>query len=174
MSSYNYLSVVSYWNNRWSQPCSGTANTAHDYRNDMGSNTTATPGVNSTGGCTTPSGANALGWGPLDGSWLAMTCTWYNAFGQITNADIRFDTSDRNWTVYDELLDANTWSFDSVAVHELGHAAGLDHINDSTQVMYPYINGGQKKTLIGTGDKAGIAAMYGIFDCNTVPGGTCR
>jgi hypothetical protein len=62
-----------------------------------------------------------------------------------------------------------TWGYDieTVAIHEFGHALGLDHSNVSTADMYPYYNG--IKNVLGTDDINGIRAVYGprqedIFD----------
>ncbi|WP_413627949.1 M57 family metalloprotease [Fructilactobacillus vespulae] len=46
---------------------------------------------------------------------------------------------------------------DSVAIHELGHALGLDHSQDSTSVMYPVNQG---VTQLSDGDLAALQAIY--------------
>ncbi|MFD0897512.1 matrixin family metalloprotease [Loigolactobacillus binensis] len=45
----------------------------------------------------------------------------------------------------------------SVAVHELGHALGLDHSTDSESVMYPVEQG---KTVLTAADLAGLKSIY--------------
>jgi hypothetical protein len=54
-----------------------------------------------------------------------------------------------------------TWGYDieTVAIHEFGHALGLDHSNVITADMYPYYNG--TKNILGTDDINGIRAVYG-------------
>jgi len=44
-----------------------------------------------------------------------------------------------------------------IALHELGHLVGLDHVTDATQLMYP--EGQPGVTEFGAGDLAGLAAL---------------
>lgn len=53
------------------------------------------------------------------------------------------------------------YDFQTVVIHELGHALGLDHSSLSTADMYPYYNG-VKQTLT-TDDIAGIQNVYGAY-----------
>lgn len=46
----------------------------------------------------------------------------------------------------------------SAAIHETGHALGLDHSQDKDSVMYPVDQG---KTTLSSGDIAGLKAIYG-------------
>src|SRR5262249_51648636 len=52
-----------------------------------------------------------------------------------------------------------TYDLQSVAVHEMGHALGLDHSSDSTAVMYATYNG--TKRSLSSDDISGIQAIYG-------------
>jgi len=49
-------------------------------------------------------------------------------------------------------------------LHELGHAVGLGHINDSNQVMYEYTDG-RFTPDYGSGDKAGLAQVGAPAGC---------
>ncbi|WP_201845224.1 matrixin family metalloprotease [Myceligenerans indicum] len=53
---------------------------------------------------------------------------------------------------------------ETVALHELGHALGLDHVDDATQIMYP--EGSLDVRELGDGDREGLA-LAGRGTCHT-------
>jgi hypothetical protein len=58
-------------------------------------------------------------------------------------------------------------SWGDVALHELGHIVGLAHVNDSTQVMYPDVTGGEAR--LGAGDLAALERIGRDGGCIEVP-----
>ncbi len=77
---------------------------------------------------------------------------------QITHSGIHFDLSE-NWSITD-ILEITEVDFFTVALHEIGHALGLGHSDDSFALMFPSYSLGAVKGL-GTDDIAGITALYG-------------
>ncbi len=51
----------------------------------------------------------------------------------------------------------NTTDFYAVMLHEIGHVIGLDHVNDTSEIMNGYIS----TSDLGDGDIAGAQYMYG-------------
>ena len=58
-------------------------------------------------------------------------------------------------------------SWGDVALHELGHIVGLAHVEDSTQVMYPDVTGGEAR--LGAGDLAGLERIGRAGGCVDTP-----
>ncbi|PUB15497.1 matrixin family metalloprotease [Yoonia sediminilitoris] len=82
-----------------------------------------------------------------------------NDVAEIFSATIYMD-SDNTWVPDDE----GGLSFFAVVLHEIGHALGLDHVTDNTEIM----NATVYATELGDGDIAGIQALYGVRE-STVP-----
>ncbi|XP_017777221.1 PREDICTED: neutrophil collagenase [Nicrophorus vespilloides] len=78
----------------------------------------------------------------------------------VNNAqsDIHFDL-DEDWTWRGD----NGINFFQTAVHELGHALGLSHINETDSVMYPYYTYKENYSLTKS-DIARIQYLYGVRD----------
>ncbi|MFH0940098.1 MAG: PKD domain-containing protein [Planctomycetota bacterium] len=57
------------------------------------------------------------------------------------------------------LADQGNYALDVVALHEIGHILGLDHTNNSNNVMFPTARGHR---TFGSGDRAGAAVLYPI------------
>ena len=69
---------------------------------------------------------------------LAVTTTrWDPVTHELLAADMAFNTG-YIWNIYHG-SEGSRPDFQRVAVHELGHAAGLNHIYDTSSIMYPII-----------------------------------
>ena len=124
-----------------------------------GGSTTAGTGAcgGSSGGL---DGQNTVGWAPQSGSVLAVTCSWFSSTGSPYRDAIEFDMQfdpDWNWTTGVPA----TVDLQSVALHEFGHALGLNHSSDYSAVMYASYPSGAIKRTLTQDDRDGLYAIYG-------------
>jgi hypothetical protein len=97
-----------------------------------------------------------LAWGNLDGKDGTLAEAHWQYQGQLnTEAEIVFDLAE-SWTP--QAATATSYSFLDVAIHEIGHTLGLDHVSDPSSIMYPYANG---LLTPSTSDIARIQMLYG-------------
>jgi hypothetical protein len=114
-------------------------------------------GTGACGGGT--DGSNTVGWGTQSGSVLAVTCSWFSSQGSPFKAAVEFDMEidpDWNWTTGSPIQ----VDLQSVALHEFGHALGLNHSASSSAVMFASYSNGSNKRTPSQDDKDGLLAIY--------------
>ena len=116
-----------------------------------------------TGACGTErDGQNTVGWTAQTGMVLAITCTWSRpdaSGGEVfVEADMEFDPT---WTWTTASTGVKT-DFQSVALHEMGHALGLRHTSTcpGAAMCATYSSGVVLRDLTED-DRAGLFATYG-------------
>ncbi|MBI2024621.1 MAG: matrixin family metalloprotease [Candidatus Harrisonbacteria bacterium] len=98
---------------------------------------------------------------------IAVTIVWGIFSGppfqrELVEWDMVFDDVDFSWSV-DASGVAGKMDFLNIAVHEVGHAAGMGHPSDSCveETMFRFASEGEiKKRDLNAGDIAGIKALY--------------
>ena len=115
-----------------------------------------------------PDGRNELLFGDYPQEGVIAVCIVWGYFrgasgkGEIVEFDILFDT-DFSWG--DATVNPDVMDLQNIATHELGHGAGLGDLyiaEASDETMYGYSTEGETmKRDLYTGDKAGIAKLYG-------------
>lgn len=97
----------------------------------------------------------------LDGSDQELGDTSYTYSGRsLLSAAIEFDSGE-GWHVSgSKVVSADGVDLFEVALHEIGHAIGLDHYNAAPAVMNAFLS--RSVTDLTTSDIDGIQALYGV------------
>jgi hypothetical protein len=143
--------TVSVWNNQLSGPVFGSrlANAVDGADRD------------------TPDGKNEVMFGVIENPGvIAVTITWgvfsgAPRFRELVEWDQVYDDRDFVWGDADSNI--NVMDLLNIAVHEVGHAAGLSHpdLTCTDETMYAYATEGEtKKRDLNDGDIAGIQELY--------------
>ena len=93
---------------------------------------------------------------PIDGSAGTLAQAYFpdDVNSARIAGDVQFDSAE-NWEVGNKL---GNQAFDLVwvAVHEIGHALGLEHMNRAAAVLAPTVNANQEFVALGTAGISGI------------------
>jgi hypothetical protein len=138
------------------------ANFAFEDRGTTRANTGACGGAG-------PDGANTLGWAPLQGTILGLTCAWFTGPGDpqgATEFDMQLDPEWR-WTTGS----APEMDLQSVVTHEFGHALGLGHTPDTGAIMFATYQEQTLKHTPAADDVAGALRLYGPAPSTPPPAG---
>jgi hypothetical protein len=98
--------------------------------------------------------------GGIDGLGNTLGYANYSYSGQrMQSAAVTFDSGEGWHAAGARVVSTQNVDLAVVALHEIGHALGLDHYNAKPEVMNAVLN--PSITALGAGDIAGIQALYG-------------
>ncbi|CAI9411778.1 matrixin family metalloprotease [Aestuariimicrobium sp. T2.26MG-19.2B] len=161
-----------WWHNTSGQPASNAyslldasfANAIAD-SSSCGTGATSTPKFSRLGNTTrdakTHDGYSVIGYEDLSGTLLGLAGYWVSG-NNIVEADIRIDNA-TSWHMSTSLpVPAGRVDFMSLAVHEILHNWGLDHVADTDQIMYASFNtgAGSDRRTKRSGDLNGFNILY--------------
>ncbi len=89
-----------------------------------------------------------------DQNAIAMTTNWYDAKGEMTEADIQIDAT----------LATSNYNMQQALTHEVGHFLGLDHSAVLSSIMYPFVPKGNDAPVLDSDDRVAIATIYPKID----------
>ena len=96
----------------------------------------------------------------IDGLDNTLAQTSYSYQGaSFTSARITFDSGEGWHAAAGGIVSNDSIALFPVALHEIGHAIGLDHYNDAPAIMNAYLN--RSVTDLTGSDIGGIQALYG-------------
>ncbi len=92
-------------------------------------------------------------------------CTLFNTLWYVREMDVQFINNSSTtltgipatWNYNASGTTFSQFSFESVALHELGHGIGMGHVIDNTKIMNYSISNGSDKTVLASTDIAGAS-----------------
>ncbi|MFI9760824.1 matrixin family metalloprotease [Streptomyces sp. NPDC051963] len=131
------------------------------------SETSREASINSSSGCGDNDGISVWDAGDLKDSHVAYTCSWHwvypGAANDLREADVRFNTHDKDFTNVVRSNCSNKFDLRSVATHEAGHVFGLGHVGSGHENLTMYTNSFKCQTTartLGKGDVLGLRSLY--------------
>ncbi len=125
-----------------------------------GETTTAT-GCNGIPEAIPRDGVNVVGWGAIAGGYLGYSCWWRSA--SLVEGTPYFEALEFD-VVFEPLFSYTPQTLQALALHEFGHALGLDHTEESLCPGQAMCSG--TNAMIFTeprpDDLAGLVALYGL------------
>ncbi|WP_237505142.1 MULTISPECIES: matrixin family metalloprotease [unclassified Streptomyces] len=123
--------------------------------------------VNSSNQCTSRDGVSTWDAGNLKSGTVAIACSWTFPMPGIKNdlleADVRYNTTDYNFTNKPTSSCSNKYDIRSVGTHEAGHVFGLGHVGSGHQNLTMYTNSftcTTKARTLGKGDVFALRSIY--------------
>jgi predicted Zn-dependent protease len=101
--------------------------------------------------------------GSVVGYASVLRASWTTTDARIERAEVVLRD---DYVVSAEQSTAPGFTVDELLLHELGHAVGLAHSSDTTEVMYPEL-GHQPRTGYQSGDQNGLARVGAGGGCLT-------
>jgi hypothetical protein len=125
----------------------------------LGETTTAT-GCNGNPSAYSKDGQNVVGWGHIIGGHLGFSCHWRGT--SLVDATPYFEIQEID-IIFEPLFAYSAQSLQALALHEFGHALGLDH-TEASLCPGRAMCGGVDAMLFNqpqADDIAGVIALYG-------------
>ncbi|MFJ8863410.1 matrixin family metalloprotease [Streptomyces sp. NPDC102451] len=123
--------------------------------------------INSSSQCTSRDGVSTWDAGNLKSGTVATTCSWTFPMPGVKNdlleADVRYNTTDYDFTNKPTSTCSNKYDIRSVGTHEAGHVFGLGHVGSGHQNLTMYTNSftcTTKARTLGKGDVLALRSIY--------------
>lgn len=123
--------------------------------------------VNSSSHCTSRDGVSTWDAGNLQSTTVAITCAWTFPTPGIKNdlleADVRYNTTDHDFTNKPTSSCSGKFDVRAVGTHEAGHVFGLGHVGSGHENLTMYTSSfpcTTKARTLGKGDVLALRSIY--------------